>query len=192
MAGAPRAHGRPAAQAYLREAGGPFCLPSKSPLPRHFTKFAWLSRDPRDSYLSCIKPRYTYLFWPRGWRVSGIDVGLLERWKRIQAQHFNRPHAWHLVWCEDLVSNVNEVLSDIFRYLGIPPARISSMKPFVPLSGGDLKLAAMPNVHTPSVGRYGRELHLAQLEVFEEHLGTEMRALGYPVSGRSAGQSPPA
>jgi hypothetical protein len=54
----------------------------KTRLFDHFDRYVWLVRDPRDSYLSAVESGYAYLFWPRGKKEMGIDVGLLKRWKK--------------------------------------------------------------------------------------------------------------
>jgi hypothetical protein len=57
-------------------------LMPKTRLFDHFDRYVWLVRDPRDSYLSAVESGYAYLFWPRGKKEMGIDVGLLKRWKK--------------------------------------------------------------------------------------------------------------
>ena len=73
---------------YLRRRAG---------LTRHFNRFVWITRDPRDSYLSAIKSGYAYLFWRPGRIINGIDVGLLRRWRQVHRHLLSGRRGWHVV-----------------------------------------------------------------------------------------------
>lgn len=157
-----------------------FYLWESSFLYEDFNKFLWLARDPRDSYLSSIESGYAYLFWPHGKREEDVDVGLLERWKRIYQHYFGHRDIWRLIKYEMLVTEPERTLRDVFDYLELPfEKEVLHFEKFNLLKGGDYKIRRSSTVHDQSVGRYRRELSLAQLRVFEAHLGAEMKALGY-------------
>jgi hypothetical protein len=152
-------------------------------LLRPFDRRIWLARDPRDSYLSSVESNYPYLFWPRGRMVEGIDVGLLHRWKRVYRRYFGGPHRWHLVKYEDLAQRPAETMRALFDYLGLDYEDVLQPRPFRWSSGGDTKLAKNPKVHAKSVGRHAGVLSDAQMALFADGLGGEMRALGYDPGG---------
>ncbi len=144
-----------------------------------FDKFVWLSRDPRDSYLSTVDSSYAYLFWPRGEQQCGIDIGLLERWKRVYQAYFEHKDQWHKVRYEDLVERPEQTLDALYAYLGLDAEIPQRLQNFSLLSGGDYKLAQQDRIHSASAGRFESELSAEQLQIFEQHIGEEMRALGY-------------
>jgi hypothetical protein len=145
-----------------------------------FNKFIWLARDPRDSYLSALEIKFAYNFWLPGKRKSGIDLGLLQRWRQIYKNYFDNPDAWHLLRYEDLIIEPDKTLSALFQYLGLSSENLIPFKPFNILSGGDPKLQHKRSWHSKSLGRYKRELSYQQKRVFRTVLGDEMRKLGYP------------
>jgi len=148
---------------------------------RRFDKFIWLARDPRDSYLSSLEVGFAYgtsLYLP-GRKLHGIDIGLLKRWKRVYQQFFSSRSRWHLVRYEDLVSDPDPVLEQLFEYLELPYERVYPFEKFNLAHGGDPKLAATKTIHKKSVQRYKQKLNEVQLRVFKKFLGKEMKALGY-------------
>lgn len=148
-------------------------------LERYFDRFVWLTRDPRDAYLSSIESGYAYLLRRRGEVEAGIDTGLLDRWKRIHRVYFDAPERWHLVRYEDLVASPEEVLGAIQDYLGLPRERLLPFDPFKLPHGGDFKVRETRTVHGNSVGRHRGRLTAGQYRVFEERLGEQMARLGY-------------
>ncbi|HKJ26371.1 MAG TPA: sulfotransferase [Anaerolineales bacterium] len=149
---------------------------------RRFDKFIWLARDPRDSYLSSLEVGYAYgssLYLP-GKKLHGVDVGLLQRWKRVYKQFFNNRSRWHLVRYEDLVNNPEPVLHDLFEYLELPYEQVYPFKEkFNLAAGGDPKLSKTKTIHRKSVHRYLTGLSKLQQRVFRKFLGKEMKSLGY-------------
>lgn len=148
---------------------------------RRFDKFIWLARDPRDSYLSSLEVGFAYgtsLYLP-GKKLHGIDVGLLKRWKRVYQQFFSSRSRWHLVRYEDLVSDPDPVLEQLFEYLDLPYEKVYPFEKFNLVHGGDPKLAETKTIHKKSVQRYKEKLNALQLRVFKKFLGKEMKALGY-------------
>lgn len=148
---------------------------------RRFDKFIWLARDPRDSYLSSLEAGFAYgasLYLP-GKKLHGIDVGLLKRWKRVYQQFFSGRSRWHLVRYEDLVSDPDSVLEQLFEYLELPYEKVYPFEKFNLVHGGDPKLAETKTIHKKSVQRYKQKLNALQLRVFKKFLGKEMEALGY-------------
>lgn len=150
-------------------------------LYRRFDKFIWLARDPRDSYLSALEAGFAYgsSLWLPGRKIHGIDVGLLHRWKRVYRHYFQLKNRWHLVRYEDLVSNPDPVLHDLFAYLELPYEKVYPFRKFNLAAGGDPKLVKTKTIHKKSVSRYQERLTGPQLRVFEKLLGKKMRALGY-------------
>lgn len=150
-------------------------------LYRRFDKFIWLARDPRDSYLSALEAGFAYgsSLWLPGKKLHGIDVGLLHRWKRVYRQYFTLKNRWHLVRYEDLVSNPDPVLHDLFEYLELPYEKVYPFEKFNLAAGGDPKLVKTKTIHKKSVHRYQERMTGPQLRVFKKLLGKEMRALGY-------------
>ncbi|MBN2044134.1 MAG: sulfotransferase [Anaerolineales bacterium] len=148
---------------------------------RRFDKFIWLARDPRDSYLSALEIGFAYYnnFWLPGKKLHGIDIGLLYRWKLIYRQYFKRQTRWHLVRYEDLVTDPDPVLHDLFEYLELPYEKVFPFEKFNLIAGGDPKLTKTRTIHTKSVQRYKEKLSDLQIRVFRKFLGKEMKALGY-------------
>jgi hypothetical protein len=156
-----------------------FFLWSGFPIERYFNRFVWLTRDPRDAYLSSIESGYAYLLRRPGRRRHDIDVGLLERWGRIHRRYFAQPERWHLVRYEDLATDPEPILEDLQRYLGLTRERLLPFRPFKLLHGGDHKLRHTATVHRKSIGRHRHCLTPEQRTLFEELLGPQMSALGY-------------
>ena len=150
-------------------------------LYRRFDKFIWLARDPRDSYLSSLEVGYAYgpSLWLPGKKLHGIDVGLLKRWRLVYRQFFNNRSRWHLVRYEDLVSNPEPVLKDLFNYLEVPYEKVYPFEKFNFAAGGDPKLTKTKTIHKKSIHRYTSKMSRLQQRVFEKILGKEMRSLGY-------------
>ena len=150
-------------------------------LYRRFDKFIWLARDPRDSYLSALEVGFAYgsSLWLPGRKLHGIDVGLLQRWKRVYRQYFRKRNRWHLVRYEDLVHDPEPVLKNLFAYLGLPFERVYPFERFNLAAGGDPKLSETRTIHKKSVHRYQEGLSILQQRVFKRFLGKEMKALGY-------------
>jgi len=153
---------------------------SRPPLSlyRHFNKFLWITRDPRDSYLSSVEAGYSYLFWLPGRKVEGIDVSLLDRWKRVSAHYFADKKRWHLIRYEDLVTNPG-VLEGVFEYLELPFEDVTQFGKYNRFKGGDYKIRRTSTLHTKSVARHQRELSHRQSELFRTRLGKEMAEFGY-------------
>jgi hypothetical protein len=156
-----------------------FYLTNKLSLYPYFNKFLWIARDPRDSYLSSIESGYAYLFWSRGRKVNGIDIGLLQRWKRVYSHYFNDQSIWHLVKYEELVTQPDAVLERVLGYLGLDLEHLLPFKKFNLVSGGDHKIRGTSTVNSHSVNRHKKELSINQIEVFNRYLAAELRALGY-------------
>jgi hypothetical protein len=146
---------------------------------RHFDRFVWLARDPRDSYLSAIESGYAYLFWPRGRREAGIDVGLLERWRRIYRHYFEHPSHWYRLRYEDLVARPDPTLRALLAHLQLPYEPLYPFSRFTLLRGGDYKITRQRSISRGSRQRHCRELSAEQNAVFSSHLAAEMRELGY-------------
>ncbi len=156
-------------------------LMAKDSFYKRFEKFIWLSRDPRDSYLSAFEVRFAYNFWLPGRKVRGVDIGLLHRWRLIYQQYFQNKHRWHLVRYEDLVTKPKEVLIRLFQYLEVPYENVFPFKQHNLLSGGDPKLRKTRTIHRKSVTRYETQMPKRQQMVFRWLLRREMRQLGYVV-----------
>ncbi len=156
-----------------------FYLHGGAPIHRHFNRYVWIVRDPRDSYLSSLESGYAYLFWRPGRRVRGIDVGLLFRWKRIHRFFFRHRSLWHLIRYEDMVREPDRVLRDLFRYLDLPAERLLPFRRFRLRNGGDYKIRQSTTLDTASLGRHRREFGGEQRRVFRDHIGREMAAFGY-------------
>ncbi len=148
-------------------------------LYRHFDKFIWLARDPRDTYLSAFEIKFAYNFWFPGRKMHGIDVGLLQRWKLVYRQYFRAPERWHLLRYEDLVINPQETLSQLFEYLEVPFENVDQFKRFNLLAGGDPKMRNTNRVHNKSVQRYRFQMPRKQQRVIGWFLRREMQHLGY-------------
>ncbi len=146
---------------------------------RHFDRFIWLARDPRDSYLSTVESGYAYWFWRKGEPVDGIDTGLLARWQRIYRQYFEHADTWKLIRYEDLVAEPEATVAEILAYLELPYEKLFPFEKFSMVQGGDYKLKQSNTVSKKSARRHERELDEAQQALFRERLGTEMEALGY-------------
>jgi len=149
------------------------------PFRQHFNKFVWIARDPRDSYLSTMESGYAYLFQGRGLKEHEIDIGHLQRWKRIYGHYFNNPQSWHLVRYEDLVTNPDGVIRRMLTYLGLPFQQLFPFRKFNLINGGDYKICRSSTISAKSLYRYQREMTPAQIEVFNKYLGREMEQLGY-------------
>jgi len=156
-----------------------FYLFNPAPLLQCFDKFVWLARDPRDAYLSTVESRYGYLMWLPGKKNRGVDMGLLNRWKRIYRQYFNTADRWHMVKYEELATDPDKVIEGLLTYLELPAAKLLPFKRFQWMKGGDMKLRHTHTVQPGSVGRHRLDLTPEQGEVFQAHLGDEMRCLGY-------------
>jgi hypothetical protein len=146
---------------------------------RRFDRFVWLARDPRDSYLSAIESGYAYLFWPRGRPEAGIDVGLLERWRRIYRHYFEHPDRWYRLRYEDLVARPEPTLRALLDHLELAYEPLYPFSRFTLLRGGDYKITRHRSISGRSRQRHCRELTAEQNAVFARHLGAEMRELGY-------------
>ena len=149
-------------------------------MSRFFDRFIWLVRDPRDAYLSSIESGYAYLLWPRGRRMSGVDLGLVDRWQRIQRQYLKAPEKWHLVRYEDLVTRPEATMNSILEYLELPYERLDRFERFRLLNGGDYKICQSSGVRSSSVGRYRTKMPGRQRAVFQRLIGPEMDFFGYP------------
>jgi len=144
-----------------------------------FDKFIWLARDPRDSYLSAFEIKFAYNFWFPGKKLRGIDVGLIKRWRLINNQYFKNTLRWHLVRYEDLVSNPNPVIRNLFKYLELPYEEVFPFPKHNIIIGGDPKLRKTNSIHKKSVNRYKDQMSKRQQIVFRWFLRNEMRQLGY-------------
>ena len=144
-----------------------------------FDKFIWLSRDPRDSYLSAFEVKFAYNFWFPGKKLRGIDLGLLKRWRLVYHQYFKNPQRWYLLRYEELVSNPKQVLSGLFRYLQVPYEDVYPFEKHNLLTGGDPKLRRTRTIHKQSIFRYKNQMPRRQQRVFIWFLYNEMRQLGY-------------
>lgn len=164
---------------------------------RHFDKFVWLARDPRDSYLSSIESGYAYLFWPPGRRRCGIDTGLIKRWQRVYRHYFEHTDRWHLVRYEDLVRQPDATLRSLLEHLELPYETLFPFPRFNRRHGGDYKLVRHSNISGRSSQRFRQELNRAQLDLFDTLLGDRITALGYPLGNpgisltAAAAQQPP-
>jgi hypothetical protein len=156
-----------------------FYLSQHPRLMPQFNRFVWLTRDPRDSYLSTVESGYAYLLWPPGRRIVGIDTGLLRRWQRITQRYLACPDLWHRVRYEELTSRPDEVLGSLFDYLGIPSEELLPFDRFKLRRGGDYKIRDSSNIHSSSVQRWKAELNDEQRELFASMLGPTMKKLGY-------------
>ncbi len=156
-----------------------FYLLPGSRLLTSFDRHVWLVRDPRDSYLSAVESGYAYLFWPPGKKEKGIDIGLLKRWKKIAARYLQNRHTWHLIRYEDLVTDPNSTLKALLDYIQLPREQLLPFSRFNLLKGGDYKLRKTNTVTTKSLHRFTRQLTPEQLDVFEYHLESELKAFGY-------------
>jgi hypothetical protein len=147
-----------------------------------FDKFIWIARDPRDSYLSAEEagPIYQYLFWRPGERKHGIDLGLLERWKRTYHHYFDDETRWHLIKYEELVTRPRRILRRLFAYLELPFEKVYPFRRFrLYRAGGDYKLRNTKDIHSKSVGRYRNCLSADQQSIFRKVLGPQIQRLGY-------------
>lgn len=156
-----------------------FFLGADTRILDRFDKLVWLSRDPRDSYLSAIESRYAYLFWPKGRRERGIDVGLLDRWRRIYSHYFADPARWHLVRYEDLVEDPETQLTRLLDYVELPKEELIPFSKFLPIAGGDMKLRGQTGIHNKSIQRHLRKMRPDQRAIFARELGPMMEQLGY-------------
>lgn len=147
---------------------------------RHFDKFIWLARDPRDSYLSTIESGYAYLFWLPGRRCCGIDTGLIKRWQRIYRHYFERRDSWYLVRYEDLAERPHTTLECLLEYLELPHETLIPFARFSRRHGGDYKLSRRSTISGHSAQRFRHELTVDQLDLFDSLLGGEIAGLGYP------------
>lgn len=159
---------------------------------RHFDRGIWLTRDPRDSYLSALDSGYAYLFRRPGPFEAGIDVGFLHRWRRIHAHYLERPQRWHLLRYEDLAREPSERLARLQAHLELP---VETLLPFRfrrrdLLNGGDYKVARTRELRPDGIGRHRHRLTRAQREVFAHHLGAEMAALDYAAGPERAATAP--
>ncbi len=155
-------------------------LLNRIPFKSRFKKFVWITRDPRDSYLSSIESGYAYLLWRRGVVEYGIDTGLLMRWKIVYQHYFSRRHEWHLVRYEDLVVRPEQTLANIFEYIEVPYEQVLPFKTkFSLLNGGDYKLQYTDTIHARAKSRWEHEMSAGQQDVFVRHIGNEMQSLGY-------------
>lgn len=146
---------------------------------RHFDRFIWLTRDPRDSYLSTIESGYAYLMWRRGELREGIDLGLLRRWQRIYRHYFDHPERWYLLRYEDLVSRPVPTVRALLDHLDLSHETLFPFPRFKRRHGGDYKITEHQHVTTRSRARYLREMSPAQMQVFDHELGDALQALGY-------------
>lgn len=156
-----------------------FYLSRRPAVMRYFDRFIWLTRDPRDSYLSAVESGYAYLLWPPGKKQAGIDTGLLHRWRRITRNYLARPDLWHRVRYEDLATDPETALNGLFDYLGIPAEELLPFERFKLRRGGDYKIRNSSTVHAGSVERWRSQLAEDQRQVFASILGPTMKALGY-------------
>ncbi len=144
-----------------------------------FDKFLWIARDPRDSYLSAIESGYAYLFWPRGKLISGIDIGLLKRWRLIYQHYFEHAEIWHLIRYEDLVGDPPLTLKRILNHLELPCESLLPFKQPHMIHGGDYKIRTSSTISIHSLYRHQREMTRGQIEVFNNYLSNEMKILRY-------------
>jgi hypothetical protein len=146
---------------------------------RRFDSFIWLTRDPRDSYLSTIESGYAYLFWLPGQKKYGIDTGLLKRWQLIHRHYFQHTQRWHVVKYENLVTEPDKTISELLSYLDLPFEKLYPFERFDRKHGGDFKIANHTNLTSKSAQRHQRELNAVQNALVCEFLQQEMQALGY-------------
>lgn len=171
-----------------------YLLPGNGQL-KGFDRYVWLVRDPRDSYLSAVESGYAYLFWPRGRKEQGIDVGLVKRWQRIARRYLASPDTWHLVRYEDLVQDPDGTLTALLDYIALPPQQLLPFSRFNLFNGGDYKLRSTATVKTSSLYRHTQQLSPKQQDVFRRYLAPELEAFGYtPGPGEAAEKAffPPA
>lgn len=158
-----------------------------------FDRFVWITRDPRDSYVSSMEYKWASALCPKGKKVEGIATGMLKRWKRVYQHYFNEPERWHLVRYEDLATHPEETTAKLLNYLGLPQANVLEFDQFKGLGGGDMKLRKENTVHRKSVNRFRKTLSIAQQQVFADMIAPEMVKLGYdpePRVMRGTKQSP--
>jgi hypothetical protein len=148
-------------------------------LYRTFDKFIWITRDPRDAYLSAFEIGYAYIFWLPGKKERGIDLGQLKRWKLIYQHFFTHRNLWYLIKYERLVSQPDETLKDLFNYLEIPAEKVYPFKRFKWFGNGDPKLTQTTTLHSNSVMRHKAEMSKQKQEIFFRYLSKEMAQLGY-------------
>ncbi|MGK0186738.1 MAG: hypothetical protein ACI9R3_002521 [Verrucomicrobiales bacterium] len=144
-----------------------------------FDRFVWITRDPRDSYVSSMEYKWASASCRKGKRVNGVATGMLKRWKRVYRHYFKEPDRWHLVRYEDLATHPKETTGKLLDYLGLPPANVLEFDQFKGLGGGDMKLRKENTVHRKSVYRFRKTLTLEQQQVFTDMIAPEMEMLGY-------------
>lgn len=159
---------------------------------RHFDKFVWLARDPRDSYLSSIESGYAYLFWLPGRRHCGIDTGLIKRWQRVYRHYFEHTGHWYLIRYEDLVQQPDATLHRLLEHLELPYETLLPFPRFSRRHGGDYKLLRHSSISEHSSQRFRHELNREQLELFDSLLGDRIAALGYPLGNPGRSRTPEA
>jgi hypothetical protein len=137
-----------------------FYLGKKIPLRDKFDRFIWISRDPRDSYVSSLEYKWASAFWPKGPKQHGVATGLVRRWQRVYRHYFKNERDWHLVRYEDLARKPETVALALLNYLGLPYANVLAFDRFKGLGGGDLKLRRERSVHRKSVFRFRNMLSL--------------------------------
>jgi len=180
LAALPRLAGRGAGTVVVKPPDLVFLGTRRSPL-RYFDRAIWLTRDPRDSYLSALESGYAYWFRRPGPYRHGIDVGLVDRWARIHHHVLSAPDRWHLVRYEDFTAEPRRTLRRLLAFLDLPEERLLPFRWRRRdwLRGGDYKIAATRDVTPRGVGRHRRMLNASQQAVFHERVGEQMRALGY-------------
>ena len=105
--------------------------------------------------------------------------GLLQRWRKIVGQYLQNPDSWHLIRYEDLVTNPDSILKLLLDYVELPREQLLPFSRFNLLKGGDYKLRKTNTVTTKSLHRFTHQLTPGQLDVFDYHLGAELKAFGY-------------
>lgn len=148
------------------------------PFSNTFTKFVWISRDPRDSYLSTVESKYHRMVSTKN-RVEDLDIGIIQRWGKIYEAYFENQDKWYLIRYEDLVSNPDKELPRLFEYLGIPYQQLLPFNQFSMLHGGDYKISGTTMPSKASVKRWESQLTVAQNKIFCAIVGKQMEALGY-------------
>jgi hypothetical protein len=154
-------------------------LRKKIPFMNKFDKRIWITRDPRDSYLSALESGYAYLFWPQGKKSHDIDVGLLHRWRRVHRHYLDNKDKWHFIRYEDLVDDPDTTLGNLFEYLELEYEELLPFDKFKFVNGGDWKILKTNTVEKKSLRRYERELTTRQQKVIQSFLHKEMKILGY-------------
>ena len=144
-----------------------------------FDRFVWITRDPRDSYVSSLEYKWASALWPKGRNVNGVATGLVNRWKRVYRHYFKEPNRWHLVRYEDLATHPEETTEQLLDYLGLPGHNVLEFDQFKGLGGGDMKLRKEKSVHRKSVFRFRQVLSIEQQQVFADMIAPEMKMLGY-------------